>query len=358
MIFEVVSDMRYFFIVLLVTIIAFGDSFLKIANANPDQEKRFTSGFIDSIIYTYKMILGDFDTDEFGDVAPALMMILFLLCTVFNMIVMLNLLIAIISESFARVTGMSDQAVYQEMASMISENSYLVPDLRMKTYCAQHKYILLVNNLETMEDSVNEQEMLKNLENRFINEISIIKEDLVSLKSAIEKIIRVTQTMNSKFGQIKLMMLEQPVKEVKVKISKMPLTLTTLHQLKEKYKNGGYNDGVVCKGNQFVGCKNSDKIGNDHNEVIHHCPQCNFELCQKCFELIENIHEHPLEKFTYGHLLETQNDSYGGGWQCDCRYFQGCVLDGKAIKDPYEIVYHDSKNQFNLCVSCANSYKV
>ncbi|CDW79161.1 UNKNOWN [Stylonychia lemnae] len=214
-----------------------------------------------------------------------------------------------------------------------------------------------------MDDSVNEQEMLKTLEVHVINEISLIKDqqqkDFLLLKSAIEENNKMMKELiQQEFGQAKLMMLEQPAKEVKVKINKGPLALTTVGKLKEKYKNAVYNDGVVCKGNQFVGCKNSDKIGNDPNEVINHCSQCNFDLCQKCFELIENIHEHPLEKVTYGHLLETQKDSYGGGWQCDCRSFQGCVLDGKAIKDQYEIVYHDAINQFNLCVSCANSYKV
>lgn len=107
MIFEVIKDMRYFFLVLLLTIIAFGDSLLSISYGNQESE-RFTTGFIDSIIYTYRMILGDFDTSAFGSVATPLVMILFLLCTIFNMIVMLNLLIAIISESFAKVTSKSD----------------------------------------------------------------------------------------------------------------------------------------------------------------------------------------------------------------------------------------------------------
>jgi hypothetical protein len=43
------------------------------------------------------------------------------------MIIMLNLLIAIISESFARINEVSQEASYQEKASIISENLYLVP---------------------------------------------------------------------------------------------------------------------------------------------------------------------------------------------------------------------------------------
>jgi hypothetical protein len=145
MIIEVIFDMKYFFLLLLITIAAFGDSFLRIATANPDEEDeegnnpRFTTGFIDSMIYTYRMILGDFDTGNFGHVATPAVMILFLLCTIFNMIVMLNLLIAIISDSYARVNGISQQATYQERCSMIAENHYLIPDQRKKDYAEMNK---------------------------------------------------------------------------------------------------------------------------------------------------------------------------------------------------------------------------
>jgi len=53
------------------------------------------------------MVLGDFDVNNFGTVAVPYVWILFMLCTVFNMIIMLNLLIAIISESFAKINSVS-----------------------------------------------------------------------------------------------------------------------------------------------------------------------------------------------------------------------------------------------------------
>jgi uncharacterized membrane protein len=58
------------------------------------------------------MVLGDFDTGAFGEVSTSLVMGLWFLCTVFNMIVMLNLLIAIISDSYARVAAISEQATF------------------------------------------------------------------------------------------------------------------------------------------------------------------------------------------------------------------------------------------------------
>lgn len=44
------------------------------------------------------------------------------------MIVMLNLLIAIISQTFDRVNQNAVSAGYQEMAAIIAENSYLISE--------------------------------------------------------------------------------------------------------------------------------------------------------------------------------------------------------------------------------------
>jgi len=105
--------MKYFMLVLCIALVAFGDSFLSIAKANTNEYTTdsagdtvetvniFTTSMLDSFIYTYLMILGDWDTSSFGTVSTVLVWIFFLLCTIFNMIVMLNLLISIISETFA-----------------------------------------------------------------------------------------------------------------------------------------------------------------------------------------------------------------------------------------------------------------
>jgi len=105
MIIEVMYDMRFFLLILLVSIAAFSDTFLAISMVNTTT-LRFTDGFVDSNIYTYRMILGDMSTD-FGEHATFIAWFFFCLCTLFNMIIVLNLLIAIISESFGRVNSNS-----------------------------------------------------------------------------------------------------------------------------------------------------------------------------------------------------------------------------------------------------------
>ncbi len=94
--------MRTFLGVFFFTVVMFSDSLLTISLGNLPED-RFVNSFVDSAIYTYRIILGDFDVEDFGNVAVILVYALFLCCTVFNTIVMLNLLIAIISETFSFV---------------------------------------------------------------------------------------------------------------------------------------------------------------------------------------------------------------------------------------------------------------
>ena len=94
------------------------------------------------------MVLGDFDTTQFGQVGLPLLYFFFLSFTVFNMIVMLNLLIAIISDAYASVVQNATQAGFQEKASMIAENSYLIPESAMQSYANKGEFISVATDLE------------------------------------------------------------------------------------------------------------------------------------------------------------------------------------------------------------------
>jgi hypothetical protein len=221
MISTVIVDMRHFFLVLFIAITAFGDSFLCIAMGNPELDDkgepnaaRFTNGFINSIIYTYTVILGGFDVATYEDSAAyVLVMVLFLLCTVFNMIVMLNLLIAIISESFAAVNSNAKNAQFQEMASLISENNYLIPDSKKASYAQEGLKLLVITDLEAKED-VNDptQAALKEMKEELGEKIEAVqtsmeerskeyheiqKEEIKEIKKIIDGI---NELLQDKFG--------------------------------------------------------------------------------------------------------------------------------------------------------------
>ena len=82
----------------------FGEAFLRLAEAETDEELRFVSNFANSFVFIYRMSLGDNATDAFEmTLQPTYIWILFVFAGIFMAIVLLNLLIAIISLSFENI---------------------------------------------------------------------------------------------------------------------------------------------------------------------------------------------------------------------------------------------------------------
>lgn len=60
-IIEVIYSMRIFLLILFLTAVLFGDSFLKLSMGSKINDE-FINSFPNAIMYGYRMILGDFDT--------------------------------------------------------------------------------------------------------------------------------------------------------------------------------------------------------------------------------------------------------------------------------------------------------
>lgn len=144
-IIQVCIDMRHFILLLFLTFIAFGEAIQSISDTTG--ENNYT-GYLGGIGYVYRMVLGDFSVDDFDHRATLFMWILFIACTVLVMIIMMNLLIAIISESFAAINEVSKQANYRERAKMISENLYLVPAFVRNAFTRKNTYLLMAIDTE------------------------------------------------------------------------------------------------------------------------------------------------------------------------------------------------------------------
>ena len=117
MIVEVFSDIMPFLLAFFVVIIAFSDAFYSQSNSRKKDE-RYLPDFFTSMVNTYQIALGEFTMmDDFKDDISA--WVLFLLCTIFNLIVMLNLLIAIISDSYERVNTTKEKVAMKELANLV-----------------------------------------------------------------------------------------------------------------------------------------------------------------------------------------------------------------------------------------------
>jgi Polycystin cation channel len=169
-IIQVGIDMRHFIFLLFLTIVAFGQAFEEVSkNMGEDA----ITGRAGGIGYTYSMILGGFDVADFETYVPVYFWVLFIAATVFIMIIMLNLLIAIISESFSNINSVSKEANFRERAKIISENMYLVPYCIRKYRSEKNSYLLMAIDTEmelmAKEDSI--EHRLKVLKKRLKEEM-------------------------------------------------------------------------------------------------------------------------------------------------------------------------------------------
>ena len=112
---EISADITNFLFILFVGIIGFGVSFYALSNNNDNVDDRFINGIFDSFLYSYKLVLGEFDLDKFEkSTNKILLWVLFIICSLFTMIILLNMLIAIMGDSFNRVNEESENQRVRE----------------------------------------------------------------------------------------------------------------------------------------------------------------------------------------------------------------------------------------------------
>ena len=109
-IMEVLIDMKVFVVILSMSMLAFSGTFFILAQNNKG-DKVFVDSYPESVRMTFELMLGGFDTDEFGEVGYSLVYLVFAIAAVFLIVVMLNLLIAIISDTFANVQSQAQRKV-------------------------------------------------------------------------------------------------------------------------------------------------------------------------------------------------------------------------------------------------------
>ncbi|CDW83468.1 wd-40 repeat protein [Stylonychia lemnae] len=350
---EVIYDMGIFLLILFLTVTAFGDSFLRLSLGN---EEGFIENFFFSIVYAYRMILGDFDTTNFGDVARPLAFVFWFMCTIVDMIVMLNLLIAIISATYERVANNSEKAAYQEMAKLIDENQYLIPAYIKKSYAPLGQYLILVTNEEKVVEKSGDPVFHK------LNSLEQLTEDLTKTQKTIQdKLIK-------HHKQFKAFTRELNQKKLKKNIGEFPAFLFRIHghqlykmtirQYKESSKQKG--TGVHCSGRKFAKCQSGmlatqTQYKTQDNDVIYHCFKCQFDYCDQCYKYYgSNSHQHQLVQTNYGEVKKLA--AYQNGWLCDARFYVPCPKGDKFHNEDGEIIYHDDDCDFNLCTLCARIY--
>lgn len=151
-----------------------------------------------------------------------------------------------------------------------------------------------------------------------------------------------------------MLLRQQPKTSTQTKIHKHPLTKYQLFEVREK--TNSYRSWY-CDGKKFDGCKGK-KTGVNTNEedVVYHCATCQFDYCDRCFEVYGDTHVHGLERLTFAELKEL-DPNYASGWGCDGRHFRICPsAKNDSFNEEMGTIYHDDCG-FDLCQECVDFYR-
>mmetsp|Transcript_3135 Transcript_3135/g.3020 ORF Transcript_3135/g.3020 Transcript_3135/m.3020 type:complete len:102 (+) Transcript_3135:4953-5258(+) len=96
-----------------------------------NDNNQFITNVVDSLLYSYKLTVGEFGLDEFDNSTNgALLWIFFILASLFTLIILLNMLVAIMGDSFNRVREYEDNQRFREHLKLIVENDFLIKNKR------------------------------------------------------------------------------------------------------------------------------------------------------------------------------------------------------------------------------------
>lgn len=131
-------DMKYFLLVFLIAVVSFGNAFY-ILSKNDKAQFAGTS-FMDSQLYSYKTSLGQFEISSFdhfygGPIAYAF----WLMSTVLTTIVLLNMVVAVMGDTFGKLQEDSESSAIKEVVEIMAENEILI---NRKMLFGNNKYII------------------------------------------------------------------------------------------------------------------------------------------------------------------------------------------------------------------------
>lgn len=183
MITEIIKEMSTFTLIFFLSIIGIGNAFFMVDGGLYNTKDRVAGNDIwMTIMNTYITGLGDFDTENYlKHDYQVFFWIFFFLTTVLIQIVLLNLLIALMGDTFDKVQEIKEQAQLKEVCRIMSENWYF---LKQSTMFKKVKYIVL-GRIERAEGSTveNWEGKLAHLKNYFTEQMGEVEVALKNIQS-------------------------------------------------------------------------------------------------------------------------------------------------------------------------------
>lgn len=76
-----------------------------------------------------------------------------MLCSLFMMVILLNLFIAIVSNAFEKINSQKERAMFAEKAAIIADNLYLVDEDSRSHWIKKDKFLIFVEDLGDDDDA-------------------------------------------------------------------------------------------------------------------------------------------------------------------------------------------------------------
>ena len=189
MIQAIIIEMKYFVLALVIAILAFANTFFILGRNSPDGNNFSGNTIWDAFIFSYRMGLGDFDTSGFGTSDEGLIWTLWFLNTLIILIILLNLVIAIMGDTFDRVQETQESTMLKEFACIMRENEFMFNRKRM---FKNVKYIVVVQPERAEGGITTSWEGKLNQLKKFLEESSAKHIDhLNKMEKKLEKMIEV-----------------------------------------------------------------------------------------------------------------------------------------------------------------------
>lgn len=197
MIISIVWNMKYFMLAFLLSTVAFGNCFY-ILGRNTG-EINFTGDDVwQSFIYAYNFALGNLggietfanSTDEW------LIWLVFIGMTIFTNIIMLNLLISIVTETFEKIQETQDTTKLQEFATIMRENEFLIS---RKSLFGNIKYIIVAEpSYAEGEENSNWEGRIQELKKAIKYSARKTEDDLQKFEKRLHRHIEIDMTKKMK----------------------------------------------------------------------------------------------------------------------------------------------------------------
>ena len=155
LIIATISEIKIFMLMLIIMMTAFANLFYVLNNNTTKEsysyvDERTKNKFVDSFISMFLIALGEFSLDGYGSGEDKLITwIFFILASFLMLVVFMNMLIAIMGDTFGRVQMIKEENSLMEQVNLMQDHIWL---LDLNEVFANKRHIILL----TPDSSVNQ----------------------------------------------------------------------------------------------------------------------------------------------------------------------------------------------------------